>query len=202
MNFILVGEICSGKDTFAELLPHFHRLAFGDEIGLVCRNLRINGVRGAYLQLAKLFEVTPVNLLRNLEIFSRISKDCGKERKLKQELGTWCREQDNNIWIRRVQQQCKDNIVITDCRRKSEFDAFPNYISVFIDATLETRMERLKERDGVVDISMFQHKAEREIQSLRSRCDFIVENNGTREELQEKIQEVLKYASMHTEPNI
>ena len=196
MNFILCGEICSGKDTFAELLPHFHRLAFGDEIGLVCRNLRVNGVRGAYLQLSKLFEVTPPNILRNLELFRRIPKDEPKERLLKQELGTWCREQDDNIWIRRVQEQCigKDNIVITDVRRKSEFDAFPEYISVFIDATLETRMKRLRKRDGSADETMFQHKAEREIQSLRSRCDFIVENNGTREELQEKIEEILKYA--------
>lgn len=193
-KFILIGEAGSGKDTFANILPEYHRFAFGDEIALVCRNLRVNGVQAAYQQLVPMFNFNPPSdLLEKLTEFREIPRKGTKERKLKQAIGTYCRLWRDDIWTAPVREKVKkyDNVVITDCRRLSEFDMFPEFTSVYIDAALEVRLKRLKERDGYADVRDFDHPAEQEIRLLKHQCDYIVENNGTLEKLRKEIKEVL-----------
>jgi len=199
MNFLVLGEAGSGKDTFADILteysPGYHRYAFGDEIRNVCRTLREHGIVSTELQLLKLFNrKSPKGLLDKLFEFQKIPEEYPKDRKLLQELGTYCRLHDDYIWIRKVQDRTKgkDNIIITDCRRLIEFNSFENYIKVYIESTLENRIERLKKRDGIVDIQMFNHPAELEIRGLKSLCDYVVENNGSLDEFRKQIKEVLK----------
>ena len=183
MNIILIGPAGSGKDTIFELLEPrgYQRYAFGDNIRLVARTLRINGVQPAYHLLYQMFDWNPPpNLLRKLEEFRQIPEDT-KDRKLLQELGTYCREYDDYIWLRPVSQhaQYKDNMCITDCRRKTEFESFSSFTSIYIDGPYELRLERLRQRDGSVDELALKHKAEQEIESLRDRCTYKVHNSGS-----------------------
>lgn len=194
MNLILISPAGGGKDTVFSCLPqNYRRYAFGDNIRLVARNLRINGVQPAYSQLRQMFDLNPPpNLLRKLEEFRRIPQDT-KDRKLLQELGTYCREYDDYIWIRPVSHaaEFEGNMIITDCRRKIELESFPRFTSVYIDTPYELRLERLRERDGSVDELALQHKAEQEIESLRSRCDYTVDNSGTLEDLKRGLSSCL-----------
>jgi dephospho-CoA kinase len=198
MNIILVAPAGAGKDTVFSLLEPkgFRRYAFGDNIRLVCRTLRINGIQQAYHLLYQMLDWSvPPNLLRKLEEFRRIPKHDEKDRRLLQELGTYCREYDDNIWIRDIRKTAEysKNMVITDCRRSTELKSFPDFVSIYIDSPYEQCLERLKERDGTVDELALQHKAEQEIESLREQCDFIVDNSSTIEHLQEQLEEILKY---------
>lgn len=194
MNLILISPAGGGKDTLFSCLPqNYRRYAFGDNIRLVARNLRINGVQPAYSQLRQMFDLNPPpNLLRKLEEFRRIPQDT-KDRKLLQELGTYCRCYDDYIWIRPIAQvaEYQSNMCITDCRRTTEFNSFPKFTSVYINTPYELRLERLKERDGTVDELALKHKAEQEIESLRSRCTYTIDNSGTLEDLKRELSSCL-----------
>lgn len=188
-NFVLIGEMGSGKDEFAKLLPGFSRVAFSDEIRLVVKNLRINGAQQAYWQLYNLYGQRPPNgLIDKLHELSAIPQLNTKDRKLLQELGTYCRSKDKFIWIRKV----LDNIskdkkyVVTDCRRKSELDACValGFIPIFIEADMDIRRQRLIDRDGSYDEATFYHEAEQEIRDLKKYCTWVVANNGALEELE------------------
>jgi len=197
MNIILCGTAGSGKDTVFDLLDGYHRYAFGDNIRLVARTLRINGVQPAYHLLYQMFDWSPPpNLLRKLEEFRSIPKHDDKDRRLLQELGTYCREYDDYIWMRPLlhDAEYKDNMCITDCRRESELKAFPKFTSVYIDTPLELRLERMRARDGAVDELALTHKAEQEIELLRPQCMFVITNDGTLENLKMQLERILCHA--------
>ena len=199
-QLIITGECGSGKDTIADILgSEYSRFAFADELKLVCRNLRVNGVHAAFGQLRNLFEWNPpANLLRKLEELQQIPKHDEKDRRILQELGEWCRSIDSNIWIRPVRNNSHylRNVIVTDMRKLHEFNSFPDFTSVYIDAPLPLRLERLRKRDGAVDELALKHKAESEIELLRSKCNHVVNNSGTLDELRLQVEEILKYVEV------
>ncbi len=206
MNIILIGTAGSGKDEFFRCLQNcdqrFKRYAFGDPIRLVARNLRINGVEPAYSQLYQLFQMNPPpNLLRKLKELREIPKTDEKDRRLLQELGTYCREYDDYIWLRDIREtaQHKDYMCITDCRRKTELESFPDFISIYIDAPYAVRIERLRQRDRSVDELALKHKAEQEIELLKPMCNFTITNDGTLDELKVQLEEILSYSQQYKE---
>jgi dephospho-CoA kinase len=83
--------------------------------------------------------------------------------------------------------------VITDCRRKSEFNAFKDFLSIYIDAPLSIRKQRIIDRDGHWDDEWPNHPAEKEIRELKWLCDFYITNDGTIEELKVKLDDLLNY---------
>lgn len=196
-NIILVSPAGGGKDEFFSLLPsNYKRYAFGDNIRLVCKNLRVNGVHSAFAQLSQMFGLeSPPNLLRKLQEFKSIPKHDEKDRAILQALGTWCVDYDDYIWTRPIRMiaEYKKNMCITDCRRFIEFNAFLDFVSVYIDTPYDLRLERLQKRDGTVDEQALQHKAESEIELLRPVCNFIVDNSGNIGKLQVQINEILGY---------
>lgn len=196
-SVILVAPAGAGKDeTFALLEPYgYRRYAFGDNIRTVCRILRNEGVQEAYCELFQMFNWNPPqNLWRKLEEFQQIPQEDTKDRKLLQELGTYCREYDDYIWVRPLRElaEYQSNMCITDCRRRSEFEQFLGFTSIYIDAPLELRLERLRRRDGTVREADLKHKAEQEIELLRDRCNYIVDNSGTLEELEKQLLSCLR----------
>jgi dephospho-CoA kinase len=199
MNIIVAGEAGAGKDTFADLVaslqPQTRRFAFGDELRIAEKNLRLNGVNVAYAHIAGLFGANvPQTLLRKLQEIKELPSNPPKYRERLQALGTYCVGYDDTIWIRVVRDKAMaySNVVITDARRLHELNAFPGYIKVFIDAPLEIRTQRLAQRDGGCNEKTLRHKAESEIASLRDLCDYVV-NNDTDDikDLQRKVEEVL-----------
>jgi dephospho-CoA kinase len=73
--------------------------------------------------------------------------------------------------------------IIADCRRKPELNALKNkgFLTIYVDAPYEVRLERLKIRDKVDRRAFFeasQHIAESEIEGLKDQCDFVVDNSS------------------------
>jgi hypothetical protein len=194
MKFILCGEICSGKDTVAAML-NIPQFAFADQLKLLCRNLRINGVQAAETQVLELCNSGYLpNLLMKLSKRRSIPPVDAKDRQLLQELGSYLRDFNRYIWINPVLHAVEglQSCCISDCRYSLEFDSFPSFCSIFVDASLENRRSRAELRDGLATQAIFEHPAESQIASLRNRCDYIVENNGNLAELRDSIREIMK----------
>ena len=206
-DFILIGQAGSGKDTAYEIMnsiePKYQRLAFGDEIRNISKTIRDYPTQfDTYTKMTMLFHprLPPKDLQRKLHELSMIPYEPPKDRRLLQELGTWAREYDDEIWMRVVSDEMKRSdsaasYVITDCRRRSELTKFRGLVSVYIECPEDIRLERLKKRDVTFDEVSLRHRAEREIPSLREDCDFIVYNDGDMDYLREQLEELLKYVN-------
>lgn len=95
-------------------------------------------------------------------------------------------------------------IVIDGIRRIADIEFLkknPNFKMVFIDVSLEKRYERIIQRNENADdrnktFEEFKLDAQREaeltIRELREHADVILDNNGTPEELESKIEDLLK----------
>ena len=207
-DFILIGQAGSGKDTAYEIMNSiehsYKRLAFGDAIRDVATYIRKSSSPIVPYELMKsLFypRLPPKSLQSKLYELQQIPYEPPKDRRLLQELGTWAREYDDEIWMRVVKDAMKRSVdsavsyVITDCRRRSELTKFRNLISVYIECPEDIRLERLKKRDVTFDTEALHHKAEREIPSLREDCDFVLYNDGDMDYLREQLEELLKYVN-------
>ncbi|MFZ2154403.1 MAG: AAA family ATPase [Candidatus Moraniibacteriota bacterium] len=99
----------------------------------------------------------------------------------------------------------KHNIIIVDGIRRMEDVEFlkenPDFKMVFIEVSLEKRYERIIQREENADdknktFEEFKLDAQREaeltIAGLRDQADAILDNNGTPEELERQIEELLK----------
>jgi dephospho-CoA kinase len=194
-NFIICGEIASGKDTAALAIPGV-RVAFADELKYVCRLIRSGGVRLAVDYAKKLFNGRePDTLVADIFKFSMYPPEQGKDRKLLQTFGTeYARKIYPDIWVDALKAKLKPDTayIVTDARFVNELEAFPNFVSIFIDADLKIRKERVLKRDGEVKEEWFCHAAEKEIVLLKEKCQYIVTNNGTIEELHNKIKQIME----------
>lgn len=95
-------------------------------------------------------------------------------------------------------------IIIDGVRRREDlydFQKLEGFIFVYVDADIDTRYARVVSRgenisDTTKTLAEFlkESKAETEtrISGLRDIADRVIENNGTMEELQEKIEEILE----------
>ncbi|MFA6184352.1 MAG: AAA family ATPase [Parcubacteria group bacterium] len=99
----------------------------------------------------------------------------------------------------------KNKIVVIDGIRRVEDIEFlkknPDFKLVFVDVSLEKRYERIVKREENSDdknktLKDFKFDAQREaeltIAGLREQADVILDNNGTLEELEKQIEELLK----------
>lgn len=197
MNYIISGYIGSGKDTAAEYMNGYIRLSFARPLKDICKLIRIGDLESAKNNLIYLFNNSPpVDIDEKLIEFTKIPYDNGKDRKLLQDLGTnWARSHYPDIWANAVRKQIKPdrNYVITDCRFQSEFHAFPDFTSLFINCPDEIRKERLILRDGHYSKKAENHPAEREIKLIRPLCNWQIDNSMGLEELKVQIRTVMEY---------
>jgi len=196
MNYIICGEIASGKDTVAELLPGT-RMAFADDFKVVCRLLRIRDIYGAFNFMETLFNGNePKDYRKQLRKFMEYPVEQGKDRRLYQDIGMWSRQSYPDIWIDAVKrriQRTKGSIVITDCRFYNELAAFPDFHSIYVDCSEELRMQRMVARDGEVKQGSLGHAAEQEIQGLKELCNVVVVNEGSLDDLRVDVDSALAY---------
>lgn len=107
--------------------------------------------------------------------------------------------------IARDAEKATESIIIADGLRKVEEAAFlrtlPNFIFLFIDADIKKRYERLKWRTEKTDdqvktfedfVKDHEHAADNTIQELKREADFVIDNNGTPEELQATIDGIME----------
>lgn len=98
-----------------------------------------------------------------------------------------------------------DGLIIVDGVRR-EFDIkhlreLPNFFLIYVDVSFETRYQRIVKRaenpgDNEKTFEQFKHESASEVESsiigLKYISDYVIENNGTPEELYEKVEEIFQ----------
>ena len=199
-NFLIVGNMGSGKDTFADYLPcTYAHLAFATKLKEICGMIRSGNIIQANIELSILFEDNvPHHLFSDLQIFAMFPKEAGKDRYLLQKFGTdYCREWDDNVWVNGLKSQIEPNknYVVTDCRFRNEFNAFPDWCTVFIEANESVRKKRIIERDGHLNVDSFLHSSETGIPCMKQFCDFTLTNNGSQLEFMNDSLDLINYVN-------
>jgi dephospho-CoA kinase len=113
-----------------------------------------------------------------------------KDRSRLQKIGEFFRTFNENIWVNRTLEtiQNEQRVAVDDLRRINEYDALvkEGFKIIRIVADEDIRVERLIARDGFCDTSLLYNETE-------SGCSNLIlpeiENNGSLEELYEKIEE-------------
>ncbi|EKE21818.1 MAG: hypothetical protein ACD_7C00122G0002 [uncultured bacterium] len=173
----LAGEIASGKGTVVKYLAENHGAStrrFSTILRDVMDRLYIEHSRETLQQTS--------SMLRNAYGENILAKVMDKD----------TRDDENPI------------IVIDGIRRIADIEFLkenPDFKMVFIDVSLEKRYERIIQReensdDKVKTFEEFKFDAQREaeltIGELKDIADVILDNNGTPEELERQIEELLK----------
>lgn len=158
-SIIIIGRICSGKTTYSKEIANFLNIrtkSFGAYLKYYCE---LNGI-----------EVNRENL---------------------QKIGEEYIKTQPKIFLQKVlsfENDGSDIIIIEGVRHKIIFDELlhlsENVLPIFIDADQQTRYQRYinrnKESDIIVSFKQFltidNHPVEIEIESLRSRCSFIIDS--------------------------
>lgn len=173
-GIILIGKAGSGKDTVAEYLVSrygFKRYAFADKMKEIGR-----------------------------ELFPERFKSGKKPRCLLQDLGTYLRQIDPDVWTNflfsRIEREKPARAVISDCRYERELarGRASGFVPVFVDCPEEIRQRRLAERDGEpMDREAAGHSSENDVfhPSLLAGV-FCVNNGGSLEQLYEQVDKVLE----------
>ncbi len=174
----LVAKKCSGKDCMGDYLVqnyNFIKTHFADPLKEGMRhifNLNDEQLYGNHKEVIdpkwnktprELFQIFGTDIMRNI-----MSPMLG--------LG-------NNIWVYRFQSwyEChkNNNIVISDCRFKSEAQSIKKLGGILIRIDRNNQMSHTD-----------YHSSEQEVNDIN--VDYILENNGTKEEFYEKIKVLME----------
>ncbi|MED4841562.1 hypothetical protein P9695_14915 [Weizmannia sp. CD-2023] len=174
VGIALTAEMRSGKDTIGKILIEeygFKRYAFGDGIVEICKQLFPHMFTGT------------------------------KPRKLLQEFGQEQVARHRTVWIDYMFAKMqtdgidpqKDNIVITDLRQPHEYKALVDcgFYVVRVNASLETRIERMLKNGELVSPEILEHNTEKHIRNYK--VDYEIDNNGTPEQLYENVKEMIRF---------
>ncbi len=108
---------------------------------------------------------------------------------------------------RALKRKSKKNLVISAVRRPEEIDLLKkqdNFILIFVDAPTEIRFQRLVSRsrdiEGQMTLDELKNKENLEssgkssqrVDLCKEKADFIIDNSGTKDELHQKINKILK----------
>lgn len=100
-------------------------------------------------------------------------------------LGNWGRDQDPDYWLKKILEQ-DGNVIVTDVRVPHEYEIFKNAgaITIRVEASREVRSKR-GELVGENDIT------ETGLDNIKD-WDFIIENNSSYEDLQNKVFKIIQ----------
>lgn len=175
-GIVLFGEMGSGKDVVAEMLSELIPNCALYNIGFICREL---------------MKVSKVN-----------NNWTDKKRELGQLAADKLREIDINIlndytYALTLEDKCF-NIIIGG-RTMDDFDYWKNkgFLTVGVTVDSDVRLQRLKKRDGVVDIDSFKHSTENSAGFIANNlCEVVLNNSFTLDILKENLTSILfKYKS-------
>jgi len=170
----IAGKKGSGKDTLGNYLCEkydYRRYAFGDPVKEVCRILF--GFNDEQLYGANKEEMTKLGI-RPREAFQGVGTEFG--RKFVHKLFPDLDIKEGELWIDIFRRQNLNKIVVTDVRFQNEADA-------------------IKEKGGkIIMLHSFYAKQDmHESEKIDVQYDYLIENNGTKEELYLQIDNLLTY---------
>lgn len=177
MNIVLVGEAASGKDFLSERLLRYgyYRYAFADEVKEVAK-----------------------------KYFPHLYNEDNKPRWLLQAIGTMFRDIDPDIWVKALLNQidktndilkgyglAREVVVITDCRMPNEYEALKERDFIFIRIKVDKgiRKQRMIDRGDEFTEDDMKHHTESFYNTFE--CEYEIDNNGTLEELEDQIEDVM-----------
>lgn len=170
MQIALLGKMRSGKDTIAEYAIEkydYTRFAFGDGIREVCHTL-----------------------------FPEQMKNGNKPRSLLQSVGQLMRQLDNDVWVNKCfkeiyESRLEINPIITDLRQPNEYKRCFNegYTFIKVQCDEEIRIKRILEKNDNFDMNDLKHETEMYIDTYE--YDFLIENNGSLEDLYRQFDEIM-----------
>jgi len=178
----LLGQKQSGKDTCADYFVKnhgFERFAFGDSVKEVCRILF--GFNDEQLYGDKKEEIDRYLNITPREAFQKIGTEFGQY--LIHELLPNLNIEKRTLWTLALDKiDISKNIIISDVRCKHEIDAIKKKGGIIIKINRNT-----------IQNDFNKHSSEQEIFNISSfLIDFIIDNNGTLNELFEKINSFVK----------
>jgi dephospho-CoA kinase len=177
MKVALFGKIRSGKDTVGELLIKEYgctRVAFGDGIKKI------------------------------IDEFFPEAWDNGKPRLHYQHIGQELRKLNPDVWINSLVKRAEDirlqnliyrgdstSFVVTDGRQRNEAVKLKEqgYTIVVVETDETTRIERMIQAGDNFSMEMLRHETERQVDLIEP--DYIINNNGTLEDLKIKVRELV-----------
>lgn len=173
LKIAVTGEIRSGKDSFSEYIMATtvgtEKLYFADGIEEVI-----------HLCFPEAF-------------------DNGKPRKLYQDIGTFMRSIDPDVWVKYTERIYKlltefgtTSFVATDLRQPNEYEWLKanGFTVVKVETEFEIRKARAEASGDVFDLASFEHPVEQSIRTLP--YDYLVTNNTTIEDLYEQADFILQ----------
>jgi dephospho-CoA kinase len=116
-----------------------------------------------------------------------------KDRNRLQKIGEFFRSIDPDIWVKRTVEtvEFESDIVVDDLRRENEYEALKKagFKFVRIVAGEDIRVERILERDGYCDSSLFYNESENGVAGFKMHE---IVNDGSLEELHSKIDKLME----------
>lgn len=200
--YLLIGKAGSGKDTVADTLG-YPKYSFAGNLKELLR-LAQDDMESAIKFLAEISRHTelshnPMLFEDGVYLLEEVhnKKLQGKQRENLQLLGNGMRELDPFVWIKalwcQIQKDDIEKFVVTDCRFINEFNEFNKCcVSIFVDCTHSNRLERLKERDTFVNDKLLSDISETELDSLKDKCDYVINNNGDLVNLKKQVDEIIR----------
>lgn len=166
------GKMRSGKDTAADIIlkkyPYYNTLAFADGI-------------------KKVIELC----------FPEELKEGKKPREFYQFIGQQLRSLNPQVWVNftnRELQKLKysSNVLITDCRQLNEVQFLKEngFLIIKVEADDNKRLQRIKDSNEDITIEQFYHSTETTVDLIKP--NFLITNNGTLDELREKVEKLLQ----------
>lgn len=134
-----------------------------------------------------------------LDIMDDTPVQKGKNRTLLQFIGTEVgRALDENLWTNlfeaKVEELGDTKIINDNLRFPNEFDCLERlgFTTVFLDVPLSVRAERYEQEYGVImSDTQLTHSSEAHLDDIRSKCDNVIENTHTQDDLYYHLDQVV-----------
>lgn len=174
MRIAICGKMRSGKDTIADILV--------DDYGF--KNFKFSS------------GITSI-------IDEYFSDDVTKKRKMRehyQRIGQSMRKLDQNVWVNHTKGEINrylnlngegSDIVVSDLRQKNEYDFLKRngFIIIKIESDRQNRIRRAMDVNDAFHTSALDHETELSVEDITE--DYLIENNGTLEDLKKDFNELM-----------
>lgn len=168
LKIAVMGQMRAGKDTVAKLLMQQHKfieLKFSDGITDIIRQ------------------------------FYPDAWQLGKPRHYYQQIGQSLRELDRDVWVKHLGRRLDmlspvNDVIVTDVRQQNEVEFLQEqgFILIKVVADEAVRLQRIAAEGDSFNEELMQHETELAVNGFY--CDFLIDNSGSYEQLEQKVNSI------------